>query len=100
MSHPTPPIPPVSRQPCPELAPCSQDGCLLLEGEKKKIGRVWSAHPDFLPPALFLFSPLKKELYPLTLPCPGLARNPQHLGASRQPTAAGREAGRRPGLSR
>lgn len=68
--------------------------------KKKKKGTVWSAHPDFLPPALFLFSPLKKELYPLTLPCPGLARNPQHLGASRQPTAAGREAGRRPGLSR
>lgn len=70
------------------------------EKKKQQPGRVWSAHPDFLPPALFLFSPLKKELYPLTLPCPGLARNPQHLGARRQPTSAAGGAGRRPGPAR
>lgn len=85
-------IPPVSRQPCPELAPCSQD-CCLLSKRKKKGRQGLECYPDFLPPALFLFLPLKKEFYPLTLPCPGLARKPQHLGASRQPTAAGRARG-------
>lgn len=90
------PAPPAARAHCKQgRLLCFRNSCLLFK-KKKRQGLQCSS---LLSPSRPLPVLLKGALS-FDSPIPGASQNPLHLGASRQPTSAGRKTGRRPGLSR